>query len=142
MSDCPEILAIKPFIYHATELEKINPIFSFYMKQFSIEKASAAYKKMKNEGKDTTLLGKSIQIWLNELEAQKKQCGDKLNNKDENKKEVVDFILKLFFRSDDEERNGNFTKQTAQNFQVVSRFFEMLAVFGPIPVDLNEKSLN
>lgn len=34
--DHPDIKKIKPFIYHATELEGSNPMFAYYMKSFAI----------------------------------------------------------------------------------------------------------
>ena len=45
-----EINQLKPFIYHSTEIEPVNPMFAFYLKTYAIEKANVMYKKYKDAG--------------------------------------------------------------------------------------------
>ena len=51
MAQNPEFNALKPFIYHAKEIESVNPIFAFYLKTYAIEKATVLYKKYQAEGR-------------------------------------------------------------------------------------------
>lgn len=46
-----EINTLKPFIFHSSEMDSINPMFAFYLKTYAIEKGTAMYKKFQVEGK-------------------------------------------------------------------------------------------
>ncbi len=58
----------------------------------------------------------SIKLWLKEVEDLKNRNIHLFKSKEENKKEIQDFILKLFFKCDNEERECNFDHNTVQNF--------------------------
>ena len=50
-SNVPGVNLIKPFIFHSQEMLTINPVFSFYMKSYAIQKLTDLFKKLQSEGK-------------------------------------------------------------------------------------------
>ena len=139
MADLPEVQQIKPFLIHSKELENVHPVLSFYLKSYAVDRIHQTFKKLKGEGRNVESLLGWIQTLITELESGKNKLGAKLSDKEANKREITDFIMQLFYKSDEDERNGVINKALVQNFQVCSRFLESLGVFGPLPADLNEK---
>ena len=54
---------------------------------------------------------------------------------------MKDYSLKLFLTADNEERDGKANKFTMKNFEIASRFFEALTIFGKNEKEIEEKSL-
>ena len=139
MADLPEIQPIKPFLIHSKELETVHPVLSFYLKSYAVDRIHQVFKKLKGEGKNVDSILQWLQTLISELETTKQRLGAKVADKETNKREITDFIMQLFYKSDEDERNGVVSKPLAQNFQVCCRFLESLSIFGQLPADLNEK---
>lgn len=45
---------------------------------------------------------------------------------------MTEYTLKLFLKSDNEERDDTFTIDTVKNFKICASLLEALAVFGPL----------
>lgn len=53
---------------------------------------------------------------------------------------MKDYSLKIFLEADNEERDGKASKFTMKNFEIASRLFEALSVFGKNEKEIDEKS--
>lgn len=80
-----------------------------------------------------------INDWQRNLDQLKSNLNNQLQNPQDNKAKIVDHTLRIFAKADNDERTDKFTKETQQDMTLVSRYLEMLAVFGPLDSDLNQK---
>lgn len=120
---------LKPFFIFSKEFE-FDPIAAFYLKQYAVNKGMEIYKKLKSEGNDDQNIKENMNIWISDLEKLKGMHPDKFTNKEENLDHVEEITNGIFFKADNDEREGNFSKDTIKGFQATARFFEVLEYFG------------
>ncbi|KAL4435294.1 hypothetical protein ABPG74_017386 [Tetrahymena malaccensis] len=135
-----EVLFIKPFLIYSQEVQQTNLVLAYYLKFYAYKKAGNICQKYQGQA-DTSYVQDMMNEWNADLEQMKQQLGFTLQNTEQNKQQIVDYTLKIFAKCDHDDRNGQFTKQTQQDFTMVSRYLEMLAVFGPLDNDLNQKRI-
>lgn len=61
-------------------------------------------------------LENSIKAWLGEVETLKRNHPALLADKKKNQEDITEFILGLFFKCDNEEREATFDRGTVTNF--------------------------
>ncbi|KAL4474185.1 hypothetical protein ABPG72_001724 [Tetrahymena utriculariae] len=135
-----EVLFIKPFLIYSQEIQQTNLVLAYYLKFYAYKKAGSICTKYQGYA-DTSYVQDMMNEWNQDLEQMKQQLGPTLQNTEQNKQQIVDYTLKIFAKCDHDERNGQFTKQTQQDFTMISRYLEMLAIFGPLDNDLNQKRI-
>lgn len=54
---------------------------------------------------------------------------------------MTEYTLKLFLKSDNEEREDTFSLETVKNFKLAASLILALNVFGPISPDMEKKSM-
>ncbi|EAR83696.2 VTA1-like protein (macronuclear) [Tetrahymena thermophila SB210] len=135
-----EVLFIKPFLIYSQEVQQTNLVLAYYLKFYAYKKAGTICAKYQGQA-DTSYVQDMMNEWNTDLEQMKQQLGSTLQNTQQNKQQIVDYTLRIFAKCDHDERNGQFTKQTQQDFTMISRYLEMLAVFGPLDNDLNQKRI-
>ncbi|KAG8658264.1 protein HOMOLOG OF MAMMALIAN LYST-INTERACTING PROTEIN 5 [Manihot esculenta] len=119
-----------PYLQRADELQKHEPLVSYYCRLYAMEKG---LKIPQNERTKTT---NSLLISLmNQLEKDKKSL--KLGPDDN--LHLEGFALSVFGKADKQDRAGRADLNTAKTFYAASIFFEILNQFGPLQSDLEQK---
>eukprot|EP01114_Cavostelium_apophysatum_P008280 TRINITY_DN2065_c0_g1_i2.p1 TRINITY_DN2065_c0_g1~~TRINITY_DN2065_c0_g1_i2.p1 ORF type:complete len:368 (-),score=75.81 TRINITY_DN2065_c0_g1_i2:57-1160(-) len=130
----PSMKPTAPFLVHAQQLEKVDPVMSYYCRYYAVQQGI----KLRTANPDNESKKFLISI-MDKLEAQKQSLGAKLEEPNMGEPYVQRFALRVFGMADDEDRAGNATKKTALNFYSASQFIEVLTQFGPLPPHLLEK---
>ncbi|KAJ1934981.1 hypothetical protein EC988_008629, partial [Linderina pennispora] len=135
MSDLPsELKQIAPYIQRAQELATVDPVVSYFCTYYAARLAIAS-------GSNTPASQAYLSQLLDQLETEKERIKEdpKMANDLVASQHCKTFALKVFAKADTEDRNGRATKVTARNFIVASQFLQILAGFGELPEDVQEK---
>ncbi|KAJ3217741.1 hypothetical protein HK099_005359 [Clydaea vesicula] len=124
---------IQPFLQRSSELQKREPIVSYYCLYYAVK---LAIEKGPTEN-SRSFLSKL----LDHLEQEKKMLSqhEEISNEVVGLAHVENFALRIFNNGDKEDRNGAATKKTAKTFLAASQFFEILKVFGDLNEDIQQK---
>ncbi|KAH3762399.1 vacuolar protein sorting-associated protein VTA1 [Pelomyxa schiedti] len=129
-----QLQAVAPVLKRANVLATRDPVLAYYcmvyVLQLGIEKTSGA----RDEASQKTLLS-----WMVSVEQQKAQLESTLTQEGMGKEYVEQFALNVFQMADEEDRAGNATMRTAENFSSASYFLEVLSQFGPLSDDIVER---
>ena len=123
--------SIKPFIGLSKETEMHQPVLSYYLKLYAVQKLSTAYQSFKSQGKSIDKVAGFMQQMMGALKQKKQSMGQQLD-KTQNEVALMKFILNMFARYVKEYETGVATKMTGKNLLSCSRFIETLAVFQPL----------
>ncbi|GAQ79728.1 vacuolar protein sorting-associated protein VTA1 [Klebsormidium nitens] len=131
MADPEPAKGLLPYLQRADELQKHDPLISYYCRMYAVDKGIKIPKAQRTQ--TTNDLLKSILI---QLEKDKKAV--KLNEQDD-PMYVEGFALNVFAKADKQDRAGKADLNTAKTFYAASIFFDMLRQFGELHPDIAEK---
>ncbi|KAK9464275.1 Vta1 like-domain-containing protein [Lipomyces arxii] len=123
----PSLKFIQSFIVRAREMEKNDPVISYYCKYYAIEEALAS-KVHQTDAAAAEYVTELLDI----IEKEK----DRLKNQDTVNDEVVaqayveKFATRIFAHADKDIINKTASKLTAMNFLAAATFLEILKLFG------------
>lgn len=126
----PELAKIKPFLVRGIEMEKANPIVSYYCNLYALQQTIKQAKAT-----PTPEIQNYARSLFEMVEKRKAEIGDLSNGKEE----FENFVVFLFCAADNEDRKTGSTKDTAKKFLVLSHFIEVMNVFDELPPDWEEK---
>jgi len=123
-----------PFLKHSQQLEKADPIMSYYCKCYAAQLGIRIRSSNPDDSSKKFLLS-----LMDQLEQQKSNIGSRLDEPGFGKTHVEKFALKVFHLADEEDLSGKANKLTAMNFLAASQFLEVLLQFGDLTEELKEK---
>ncbi|KAM3137386.1 hypothetical protein pb186bvf_010566 [Paramecium bursaria] len=137
MQQSPEYKAIMQLLQQSQELSLFNPCFGYIAKAYATQKTGALHKQMQNTPQQKEILP-LLQQLIQELEGQKAQL-PQLQNKEELKKQFLEFVYKFFYDADTRERDGEVSKELMMMFNSSFKFFDIINYFEPLKPDQLEK---
>lgn len=96
---------ILPFIKHAKQLERSDPVMSYYCKLYALQQGIPLIKGMRDDTAKKYLLD-----LMDEVESEKATLSEILDQEGMTKEYVERFALKVFKFADDEDRSGRANK--------------------------------
>jgi len=130
----PSLKQIAPFLKHAHQLEKHDPIMAYYCRYYAVQEGIHLRGSHPDEETKRFLIG-----LMDQLEKTKQQLGNTLDVPDFGEKHVKAFALRVFQMADDQDRAGNADSNTAKNFYASFQFLDVLSQFGTLSPELAEK---
>ncbi|KAK7207014.1 Vta1 like-domain-containing protein [Myxozyma melibiosi] len=123
----PSLKFIQPFIARARELERADPVISYYCKYYAIEEALAS--KVHQSDPEAA---EYVTNLLDVVETEKNALSDRDTINDEMVAQayVEKFASRVFANADKDLINKTATKSTATNLLAASNFLELLKLFG------------
>ncbi|RDX50470.1 DUF605-domain-containing protein [Lentinus brumalis] len=120
----PELKAITPYLQRADELQKNDPVVSYWCAYYAAQQGIAL--KVKDSAARHFLFD-----LLGLLERMKTDLGpnDAVHDEPASAAYVENFALRVFAGADNEDRSGNITRNTARKFLVAANFLEILRTF-------------
>ncbi|KAI0721387.1 Vta1 like-domain-containing protein [Cerioporus squamosus] len=120
----PELKAITPYLQRADELQKNDPVASYWCAYYAAQQGIAL--KVKESAARHFLFD-----LLGLLERMKTDIGpnDAVHDEPASAAYMENFALRVFAGADNEDRNGNVTRNTARKFLVAANFLEVLRTF-------------
>ncbi|WCJ33001.1 hypothetical protein M5689_014388 [Euphorbia peplus] len=119
-----------PYLQRADELQKHEPLVSYYCRLYAMEKG------LRIPQADRTKVTNALLVSLmKQLEKDKKS----LQLGPEDNLHVEGFALNVFAKADKQDRAGRADLNTAKTFYAASIFFEILSQFGHLLPDLEQK---
>ncbi|KAF6160821.1 hypothetical protein GIB67_036022 [Kingdonia uniflora] len=119
-----------PFLQRADELQKHEPLVSYYCRLFAMEKGLQIPQKNRTKTTNSILIS-----LMNQLEKDKKPI--KLAPDDN--LYVEGFASNVFAKADKQDRAGRADINTAKTFYAARIFFEILNQFGELQPDIQQK---
>ena len=108
----------------------------FCIKNYAVNQIFDQFKSNKSVLNETEK--KEFETMIRELAEEKKSLGkDNVNTTAE---EYMTFLENTFSFIDNEDRNGEVSLKTSQNFKLLSELIDILATFGEIPEKWNKRS--
>jgi len=123
----------------AEDLNKENPIVSYYLKTYTLNKALEYLKAERSQGKDVSDRTQEIKVWLQDLENCKVTMNDQLSDKEYCKQIFKDFTLNLYQKSDHDYRTANYTRTLARDFLYVSVLYDAWELLGAQTEETKQK---
>lgn len=115
--------------------EDANPVVSYNIKNYGIQKIYKAFHEDKHSISDSEK--KEFASFISDL----KSSRDKLENKTElTKEDYSNFLIDLFNNLDKTDREGEVTLKTAASFRILFDLIDILSIFGTIDPDWVKKS--
>lgn len=121
---------IKKYMARAHEVEKVDPIVSYYCRFYSLQRA---IELRDNSDEHATQFVTGL---LEKCEALKQSIDTDMEM---HKAHVHDFAMSIFDRADQEDRADRATRETALTFYTAMCFMEVCNVFGEVTPDMQEK---
>ncbi|XP_070808273.1 vacuolar protein sorting-associated protein VTA1 homolog [Pituophis catenifer annectens] len=123
----PQFKPIQHFLRTAQELEKREPVVSYYCRLYAMQTG------MKIDSKNPECR-KFLCKLMDQLEAMKKQLGDNeaITQEIVGCAHVENYALKMFLYADNEDRAGQFHKNMIKSFYTASLLIDVLTVFGEL----------
>jgi len=123
----------------AEDLNKENPIVSYYLKTYTLNKALEYLKAERSQGKDVSDRTQEIKVWLQDLENCKATMNDQLSDKEHCKQIFKDFTQNLYQKSDHDYKTANYTRTLARDFLYVSVLYDAWELLGAQTEETKEK---
>ncbi|GAA5986659.1 hypothetical protein JCM10908_003847 [Rhodotorula pacifica] len=129
-----ELKAISPYLARATELEKAEPVISYWCTYYALQQAMSLGSK-----------DPESQVYLFELMDKLEQTKAEHATEEAFTDDIAaaayieNFGLKLFSQADTEDRKGKATRLTARKFLAAANFLELLAIFGEVGTENRER---
>ncbi|KAK9456832.1 Vta1 like-domain-containing protein [Dipodascopsis uninucleata] len=120
---------IQPFILRANEVEKADPVISYYCKYYAIEEALAA-KVHQRDSEAAEYVTRLLD--LVEQDKEKLKDNDTIADEVVAQAYVEKFASKVFENADKDIAKKTVTRRTAIAFLAASNFFELLKLFGEV----------
>mmetsp|Transcript_33149 Transcript_33149/g.51403 ORF Transcript_33149/g.51403 Transcript_33149/m.51403 type:complete len:502 (+) Transcript_33149:3-1508(+) len=127
----PSLKALKPYLQHAKQTQKVDPLIAYYCKYYA---ATLGIEANPTDPQDK----KFLYSLLDQLEAEKQPIKGLLSDPENQAPYVTRFCTKIFDKADSEDRAGNATKATARTFYAASIFFNTLRQFGELDPEVQE----
>ncbi|TBU63682.1 Vta1 like-domain-containing protein [Dichomitus squalens] len=120
----PELKSIAPYLQRADETASADPVISYWCAYYAAQQGIAL--KVKDSAARHFLFD-----LLGLLEKIKSDIGpnDAVHDEPASAAYVENFALRVFAGADNEDRNGNITKNTARKFLAAANFLEILRTF-------------
>ena len=123
------------YLKFAKDMEDVEPAVALCCKMHYLDKYIETKKQQGLNAEDKVF----VQQLMKSIEDEKDVLG---LNKDERYAMLLNFCQKIFISiNQEEEKAEKVTKLHAMQFHTTANFIELLAVFGPIPPDWEEKSM-
>ncbi|XP_021687600.2 protein HOMOLOG OF MAMMALIAN LYST-INTERACTING PROTEIN 5 isoform X2 [Hevea brasiliensis] len=129
-SDNEPAKLLLPYLQRADELQKHEPLVSYYCRLYAMEKGLQIPQNERTKTTNSLLIS-----LMNQLEKDKKSL--KLGPEDN--LHLEGFALSVFGKADKQDRAGRADLNTAKTFYAASIFFEILNQFGALQPDLEQK---
>ncbi|KAJ4455933.1 putative protein OF MAMMALIAN LYST-INTERACTING PROTEIN 5 [Paratrimastix pyriformis] len=121
---------LRPYLARAAELDSFNPLMAYYCRMYALEIAMKLRAEQKANDPESS---KFLLAMMDRCEKDKAS----LNPVDADAQVfVIGFAEDVFLKADDEDRAGNATKTTAQDFYAASLFFDVAKQFGDLSPDV------
>ncbi|KWU47485.1 DUF605-domain-containing protein, partial [Rhodotorula sp. JG-1b] len=120
-----ELKAISPYLARATELEKAEPVISYWCTYYALQQAMSLGSK-----------DPESQVYLLALMDKLEQARSEHATEEAFTDDIAagayieNFGLKLFSQADNEDRRGKATRLTARKFLAAANCLELLSIFG------------
>ncbi|RPD64824.1 DUF605-domain-containing protein [Lentinus tigrinus ALCF2SS1-6] len=120
----PELKAITAYLQRADELQKNDPVISYWCAYYAAQQGIAL--KLKDSAARRFLFD-----LLGLLERMKTDLGpnDAVHDEPASAAYVENFALRVFAGADNEDRSGNITRNTARKFLAAANFLEIMRIF-------------
>ncbi|KAF3905965.1 hypothetical protein ABW21_db0202638 [Orbilia brochopaga] len=131
----PSLKAVAPFIVKAHQMEKADPVISYFCYVYTVQQALAKGLTKSPEG--MTYTGQVMDT----LEQRRAELSDHEAVADDvvGKVYVEQFANKIFNNAENAQNARKCTKQTAETFMAASVFLELLRVFGELEPEIAQK---
>ncbi|KAG2605790.1 protein HOMOLOG OF MAMMALIAN LYST-INTERACTING PROTEIN 5-like [Panicum virgatum] len=129
-SDAEPAKGLLPYLQRADELQKHEPLVSYYCRLYAMEKGLRIPQKERTKTTNSILIS-----LMNQLEKDKKT----LTLGPDDHLHVEGFALNVFAKADKQDRAGRADINTAKTFYAASIFFEILNQFGELQPDIEQK---
>jgi len=141
MSHPQDFNTFKIYSKVAEDLQNANPIISYYLKTYTLNKALEYLKHERSQGKDVSDRTQEIKVWLQDLENLKGRLDNQLSDKEHCKQLFKDFTQNLFQKSDYDYRTANYSRTLARDFLYVSVLFDAWELLGAQTEETKDKSI-
>ncbi len=125
----------KPFWQTGITISEADKKISFCLKNYAVNQIFAVFRTNNSSLKENEK--KEFEGMVKELATEKKAIGPEATCTAE---EYAEFLKNSFLNVDDEDRNGEVTLVTSQNFRLLGDLIDVLLQWGPIPDDWAKKS--
>lgn len=131
----PQLKSIQSYLKIASDIERIDPVVSHWVRLFSIE---TALKIDKNSPECKSFI---ISVMSQMEEFKKMQKGNEaVFNEVVGQAHFENFVVALFTKVDTLDRNGTANKNTVRMFYMAAILFEAMAVFGPLSEEITQRA--
>ncbi|GAA5865482.1 hypothetical protein JCM3774_005654 [Rhodotorula dairenensis] len=129
-----ELKAISPYLTRATELEKAEPVISYWCTYYALQQAMSLGSK--DPESQVYLFG-----LMDKLEQTKSEHATEEAFTDDIAASayIENFALKLFSQADNEDRKGKASRLTARKFLAAANFLELLSIFGEVATENRDR---
>ncbi|KAF3911850.1 hypothetical protein AA313_de0208774 [Arthrobotrys entomopaga] len=131
----PSMKVIAPFVIKAKQMEKADPVISYFCYVYTVQQALS--KGLTKSAEGMTYTGQVMDT----LEQRKVELADNEAVADDlvGKVYVEQFANKIFSNAENAQNARRCTKQTAETFMAASTFLELLKVFGDLDPEIAQK---
>lgn len=126
---------IQSFMKVASDIERIDPVVSYWVRLFSTE---TALKTDKDSPESKSFLS-SLIVYLEKFKQTHKD-NEAVSNETVGQAHMENFVVALFTKADTLDRNGTANKNTVRMFYMAAVLFEAMAVFGQLSEEITKKA--
>lgn len=130
-----QLKVIQSYMKVASDVERIDPVVSYWVRLFSTETALTVDK---DSPECKTFLG-AIILWLEQFKKTHKD-NEAVSNQTVGQAHMENFVVALFNKADTLDREGTANKNTVKMFYMAAILFEAMAVFGTLSEEMSKRA--
>lgn len=123
----PQLKAIQAYIKAASDIDRVDPVVSYWIRLYSTETAL----KIDKDSPEAKKFLISIMTWLEQFKTLH-QDDDRVTNQTVGQAHFDNFVMNIFNKADTTDREGAANKTTVTMFYMATILFDAMAVFGPL----------
>ena len=131
----PQLKAVQTYMKIAQDVERVDPIVSYWLRLFSTESAL----KIDRETPECKTFLSALIMWLENFKKSHKDS-EAVTNSTVGQAHYENFVMSLFNKADTLDRAGTANTSTVKMFFMAAIIFEAMAVFGPITDEVTQRA--
>uniref|UniRef100_A0A6G1S6H6 Vacuolar protein sorting-associated protein VTA1 n=1 Tax=Aceria tosichella TaxID=561515 RepID=A0A6G1S6H6_9ACAR len=130
-----QLKAIQSYMKIAQDVERIDPVVSYWVRLFSTETAL----KIDRDSPECKKFLSVLIEWLEKFKTTHKE-NEAVSNQTVGQAHFENFAMTLFNKADTLDRGGTANKNTVRMFFMAAVLFEAMSVFGPLTEEITQKA--
>jgi vacuolar protein sorting-associated protein VTA1 len=130
-----QLKAIQSYMKIAQDVERVDPIVSYWVRLFSTESAL----KIDRDSPECKTFLSALILWLEKFKSSHKD-NEAVSNQTVGQAHFENFAMSLFNKADTLDRDGTANKNTVRMFFMAAVLFEAMAVFGPLTDEIAQRA--